>query len=119
MEIIKKLSLETETYSPEPSKYYGGVNNILTLDGGFPPIYEILEKSEDDKKKREYMADNSIMSVHNILTDRKKIPFLPMRTRTGIDETVLDFKQVNFKRNVKKSSKKRSKKTSKKGSKKY
>ena len=81
----------------------------IDLDGGFPPIYEILEKNIDEKKKREYMKDDSVMSVHNILTDRKHMPFLPMRPRNKMDEINMDYNSLNLKR---------SKKGSKKGSKK-
>jgi hypothetical protein len=89
----------------------------LILDGGFPPIYEILEKSTDESKKREYMKDNSVMSVHNILTDRKQMPFLPMRIKTNLDGVEIDYNSLNLNR-TKKSSKKGSKKGSKKSSKK-
>jgi len=113
--LIKRLSLESESY--DDNKQYGGEQEkIITLDGGFPPIYEIIEKLQNDIKKREYMTDNSIMSVHNILTDRKKVPFLPLRPRNGITEVSMDFKEINFKRNTKKTSKKKNskKKNSKK-----
>lgn len=90
----------------------------IDLDGGFPPIYEILEKSTDEKKKREYMKDESVMSVHNILTDRKHMPFLPMRPRSKMDQVDMDYNSLNLNRSKKSSKKtKRSRKGSKKGSK--
>jgi hypothetical protein len=82
----------------------------IDLDGGFPPIYEILDKGQDKSKKREYMADNSVMSVHNILTDRKHMPFLPMRPTTNMNGVKIDYNSLNLNRAKKKSSKKNKKK---------
>lgn len=89
----------------------------IDLDGGFPPIYEVLQKNKDESKKREYMTDNTVMSVHNILTDRKHMPFLPMRQRTNMEGVDIDYNSLNLNRtnkNSKKTSKKNSKKLSKK-----
>ncbi len=85
----------------------------IDFDVGFPPIYEILDKGKDESKKREYMADNSVMSVHNILTDRKHMPFLPMRPRTNMNGIKIDYNSLNLNR-ARKNSKKGSKKNKKK-----
>jgi hypothetical protein len=93
LETIKQLALESEQYTD--NQYKGGANddNIELNYAGFPPIYEIFEKG--DIKKREYMSDNSIMNVHNILNNRKNVPFLPMRPRGNVKLTYNNIKQKN------------------------
>ncbi len=58
----------------------GGENDILPR-GGFPPLYECdkLDTSfnTNDKKKREYNS-SKVMSVKNILDDRRKTPFITL-----------------------------------------
>ena len=62
---------------------------------GFPPIYEVIEKG--DTKKREFMSDTSIMNVHNILSNRKNVPFLPMRPRGNIKKVKLEYNNLSKK----------------------
>tara|TARA_A100001011_G_C13743872_1_gene608561 strand:- start:61 stop:588 length:528 start_codon:yes stop_codon:yes gene_type:complete len=90
-------------------------------DGGFPPLYETtnIEESSTDNKKRGFV-DSKVMSVHNILSDRQKIPFVSLSPRTKVSKiniinddnnmNTLSYKKLNRRKkttpNVKKDSKK-------------
>jgi len=49
------------------------------IGGGFPPIYECIPepKSEEKSKKREF-GKESVISVYNILDNRRKTPFISL-----------------------------------------
>ncbi len=92
--------LESENYN-ENIIHGGAKNETPNNDGGFPPIYEVVEQVKQDVKKREYMSDNSIMNIHNILNNRKNVPFLPMRPRTGKEKINIEYNKLNIKKTKK------------------
>ena len=66
---------------------HGGIEKILPT-AGFPPVYECISssslsslssESEINLKKREKKNEN-IISVSNILDDRKKTPFISLKS---------------------------------------
>lgn len=104
-----------QSISMSDYKYmFGGSDGLL--DGGFPLFFPVTKRvesepeseSDEGKKKREFQKDNTLMNVHDILDNRKKVPFLSVLS--GINDQVkVEYKKLNLKRSV--SKKKKSKKT--------
>jgi hypothetical protein len=94
--ILNKLILDSEEYNEKIIRG-GAKNESVNNDGGFPPIYEVVEEIQGDINKREYMSDNSIMNIHNILNNRKNVPFLPMRPRQGVEKSKIKYNNLNLK----------------------
>lgn len=79
------------------SLLHGGNN---TFFGGFPPLYKSndVNINVSDKKKRELTFSNSIISVHNILDSRRKMPFINIDNLSGGNNTY--YESINDSRKI-------------------
>lgn len=84
----------------------GASDDGILPGGGFPPLYECIREEgipeiKEETKKREFGKDSSIISVYNILDNRRKTPFitLPSKSKSGINHTLMIA--TDFDKNIK------------------
>jgi|688.fasta_scaffold1669202_2 hypothetical protein len=94
--LLNRLALESEEYQEKKMK--GGKKETILNDGGFPLIYEIFDDFQENIKKREFMNDKSIINIHNILDNRKNVPFLPIRPRNSMNTVKIEYNNLNLKK---------------------